>query len=877
MKPSNVLLDEHGHVYLADFGLSRYLGDAAASLGPGRSLGTADYVAPEQIRCEEVDGRTDVYALGCLLYESLAGEPPFRRGSDAATLFAQLEDAPPTLPGLEEVLPKALAKDPDDRYPTCGELVADARHALGITEPKRNPWPIAAAAVGIALIAAALGGFFLTRGDGGVPPAPRRRLARPHRPEDERRHRRDSRRPEASAIAVGRRDVWVTSFADGDVWRDRPEDEATCSRLSTGGSPTDIADARGRVLVANGPQHSLTFIDETTGRETHAQSHAAAAAGNGSAPSPPARVWSGSRIRRPTWSAGSDGGRTASRIPDPDPAGQAECSAPTSRSTASRVGRGSGSRASVGRTVWRDRSRTTTRRRQGSAAVRAGSIAAGEGAVWVTSLLDDTVARIDPATNRIRPRSMSVAGVRRRRRGRRGLGRELARRHGVPHRPEDESRVVATIPVGRQPGRTSPSATARSGYAAAIRTGREPTATIDVGVLADCEGNYRLAQRRPRSPGPSSRCSSAAASAAGLRRPTASRASSVAGTRSSSSSAAPTRRPPRRSRRRGGSSTRSASTSSSARSGATRASRSRTSHDGGRASHSSTDGVGPTQLRPGPELLQLPHRRRTAGRPGSARTRTGRSAGATPSLVADSRTTSSTGRRWPASSPSSARSAGRSTSASGCPPGTQDYSPRSSVVPRAGVDGFFFAGYPSDDPGVRERLSAASRQHLAEGDAQHFLRRWDRRSTSSPAVRGPRRRSAGHRPAMRRGDGYMREFRAAFPKLARSMRHLLRHLLPRCAWPRPSRRSTAVDGDLSDGEQPIPGGARERRARLAARADQARRATARRSDSNYLLRYERPHGIRGRSSRSIPSVEQTLRRLLHDERPTAEAAHRRPA
>ena len=93
VKPSNVLLDEGGHVYLADFGLSRYLGDAALPLGPAKSLGTADYVAPEQIRGEEVDGRADVYALGCMLYECLAGEPPFRRGTDAATLYAQLEEA----------------------------------------------------------------------------------------------------------------------------------------------------------------------------------------------------------------------------------------------------------------------------------------------------------------------------------------------------------------------------------------------------------------------------------------------------------------------------------------------------------------------------------------------------------------------------------------------------------------------------------------------------------------------------------------------------------------------------------------------------------------------------------------------------------------
>ena len=194
VKPSNVLLDEHGHVYLADFGLSRYLGDAASPLGPGRSLGTADYVAPEQIRCQEVDGRTDVYALGCLLYETLAGQPPFRRGTDAATLYAQLEDPPPTLPGLEQVLPKALAKDPADRYPTCGDFAATpARHSA--SEPKPARWPLASAAVGIALIAAALTGYYLTRDEPAAARRPGRRHPRPHRPQNEHRRRTDPRRP----------------------------------------------------------------------------------------------------------------------------------------------------------------------------------------------------------------------------------------------------------------------------------------------------------------------------------------------------------------------------------------------------------------------------------------------------------------------------------------------------------------------------------------------------------------------------------------------------------------------------------------------------------------------------------------------------------
>ena len=266
VKPSNVLLDEHGHVYLADFGLSRYLGDAAASLGPGRSLGTADYVAPEQIRCEEVDGRTDVYALGCLLYECLAGEPPFRRGSDAATLFAQLEDDPPTLPGLEEVLPKALAKDPADRYPTCGELVADAREALGITEPKRNPWPLAAAAVG-------------DRPDRRRPrrllphPRRRRRAARSRAPtrssaSTPRRTRSPRRVPvgrKTSGVAVGDGHVWVTSFADGTVWRIDPKTRKSVV-IPVRGSPTGIAVGRGSVLVADGPEHKLVSLDPVGGR-----------------------------------------------------------------------------------------------------------------------------------------------------------------------------------------------------------------------------------------------------------------------------------------------------------------------------------------------------------------------------------------------------------------------------------------------------------------------------------------------------------------------------------------------------------------------------------------------------------------------------------
>ena len=115
MKPANVLLDEDDHAYLTDFGITKQLG--GDSTDTGRLVGTLDYLAPEQIRGEPVDGRTDSYALGCVLYECLAGKPPFRRATEAETMWAHMQDEPPPLRGqgrLDAVLRKALAKDREE-------------------------------------------------------------------------------------------------------------------------------------------------------------------------------------------------------------------------------------------------------------------------------------------------------------------------------------------------------------------------------------------------------------------------------------------------------------------------------------------------------------------------------------------------------------------------------------------------------------------------------------------------------------------------------------------------------------------------------------------------------------------------------------------
>ncbi len=150
VKPSNVLLDPGArpdgsdHVYLTDFGLTQRISEELAGDG-AQLLGTIDYVAPEQIAREEIDGRADVYSLGCVLYECLVGQAPFRRDSELAVVFAHLETespAPsverPDLPAaLDGVIARALAKDPAERYSSCREL-ARAALAVAVDEASRR-------------------------------------------------------------------------------------------------------------------------------------------------------------------------------------------------------------------------------------------------------------------------------------------------------------------------------------------------------------------------------------------------------------------------------------------------------------------------------------------------------------------------------------------------------------------------------------------------------------------------------------------------------------------------------------------------------------------------------------------------------------------
>ena len=140
VKPANVLLTADGRIKVADFGIAKAAGDAATDddglpdlTAVGHMVGTAKYLAPEQVSGGEVDARSDVYAVGVVLYEAVCGRPPFTGDNDLAVATARLQGPPPrprsvlrTVPGrLDEIIVRALASDPDDRYPSASAMWAD--------------------------------------------------------------------------------------------------------------------------------------------------------------------------------------------------------------------------------------------------------------------------------------------------------------------------------------------------------------------------------------------------------------------------------------------------------------------------------------------------------------------------------------------------------------------------------------------------------------------------------------------------------------------------------------------------------------------------------------------------------------------------------
>ena len=134
VKPANIMITKTGAVKVMDFGIARAIADTGNSVTQTAAvIGTAQYLSPEQARGETVDARSDVYSLGCVLYEVLTGEPPFVGDSPVAVAYQHVREdpVPPSLrragisPELDAVVLKALAKNPENRYQSAAEMRAD--------------------------------------------------------------------------------------------------------------------------------------------------------------------------------------------------------------------------------------------------------------------------------------------------------------------------------------------------------------------------------------------------------------------------------------------------------------------------------------------------------------------------------------------------------------------------------------------------------------------------------------------------------------------------------------------------------------------------------------------------------------------------------
>lgn len=151
LKPQNVLLDERGNAILTDFGISKVIGGTALTMS-GVSMGTPAYMAPEMWSGQPLDARTDIYALGIMLYEMLTGRLPYQADTPMAIMGQHVNAAPPDvralrpdLPaGVADVIRTAMAKRPDDRYQSAKELAAAFRIALTGAPAPRGSRPPAA-------------------------------------------------------------------------------------------------------------------------------------------------------------------------------------------------------------------------------------------------------------------------------------------------------------------------------------------------------------------------------------------------------------------------------------------------------------------------------------------------------------------------------------------------------------------------------------------------------------------------------------------------------------------------------------------------------------------------------------------------------------
>jgi DNA-binding beta-propeller fold protein YncE len=419
VKPSNVLIargagrNGSDHVYLSDFGLTRRLTDLPAGSTAEPLHATIDYVAPEQIRGEHVDGRADVYSFGCLVYECLVGAPPFRASSDAALLFAHLEAEPPRpsdygLPvALDAVVRRALAKAPEDRHASATELVEDVRAALGVAVAPASRRQVAVPFLALGLVVAVATGVALVlshhAGALRTPAASADRLLRID-PTQNRVVSEQAVGRGATAVTTGGGYVWVANRSDDMISRIEPKTHAVLA-IPAHGMPAALAVSGRSALIVDGPGNdSLVSVDVPTAAVTSVESlpgdggAVPAVAGSGQS------LWVADPEQRSLTRSDLRGRFSGSEIVTAIPAGNGDDLLSKYVSfDGLAVGDGAIWIAGdpLGRKIWRVSQRTNKLVATIDLPFAPGGIAVGAGSVWVTSLLGDTVSRIDAASNRI--------------------------------------------------------------------------------------------------------------------------------------------------------------------------------------------------------------------------------------------------------------------------------------------------------------------------------------------------------------------------------------------------------------------------------------------------------------------------------------------